>query len=730
MLLIFVLALFLNFSEVSAADNQTDILNQSSGQDLSVQDLSDNENNQSSDSGNNQGSDQQSTITETSSIFANAVNTENSPTTTTNGSINEININAAAGTTKVSFTSDEVISAASWVKGYVDVNHTLPDYVIIDGIYVDMPSFLKLLTSNVLQINNGTSLSIDYLVFNPAPVPRDSIRSGDMVKAEYLKIAGDVKSFMDRTGVAPEYAYNASLGLYFGYQNMVYTYAKVLDSYGTKGVLPAYVSLKPWSLVVNPPVSFTVDEVTGAASWVKGYVETNHRLPDFVVIGSFNVGMSSFLELLATGVLQINNGTGTMVDYVSFGVAPVPRDSVRSGDLARAEYLKIAGDVKSFMDRTGVAPEYAYNTSLGLYFGYQNMVYTYAKVLDSYGANGVLPAYSALKPWRFVSDLNAVTFTTDQVGVAASWVKSYVETKHNLPDYVIIGSFNVSMSSFLELLTTSVLFISNNTDATVDCTSFGVAPVPRDTIQNGNIYTAEYLKIAGDVKSFMDRTGVAPEYAYNTSLGYYLGYQNLVYMYVMLIDYNHNTGKIAEYAVMKPWLFITNLNWVYLNGLKYYQQPNDYSCGPSALKMALSNFGLDVSEAWLEQVAWTSSEYGTSHNGLINAVSSVNTNYGTKFLLFDETFTSIGWLGLLNTCISKNCPVILHIQSFWNPNTSGHYVVLTGINMAESKVRIADPSAAIGYEFKYLSFSELEQRMQWIINTGRSSEPVMPFIYT
>jgi len=375
---------------------------------------------------------------------------------------------------------------------------------------------------------------------------------------------------MDRTGVAPEFAYNTSLGLYFGYQNMVYTYSKILDSYAVNSkVLPVSVGLKPWSLVINPPVSFSIDQVASAATWVKNYVDTNHTLPDFVTMGTYNVGMPSFLELLTSSVLQINNGTDTPVDYLSFGAAPVPKDTVQMGNMVKAEYLKIAGDVKSFMDSKKVAPEYAYNTSLGLYFGYQSMVYMYSTIMDSYGVNKALSTHSlntllpnsvTVKPWKIVSDPNAATFTLDQVASAATWVKNYVETNHTLPDYVTMGTYNVSMPSFLELLTTSVLQINNGTSTTVDYLSFSTAPTPKDTIQNGTMAKTEYLKFASDVKSFMDSKGIAPEYAYNTTLGLYFGYQNMVYTYAKIMD-SYNTNKVLPASVaMKPWKILSDTN--------------------------------------------------------------------------------------------------------------------------------------------------------------------------
>jgi transglutaminase-like putative cysteine protease len=74
---------------------------------------------------------------------------------------------------------------------------------------------------------------------------------------------------------------------------------------------------------------------------------------------------------------------------------------MQTGSMSTTEYLKIAGDVKSFMDSRGVAPEYAYGTSLGSYFGYENMVYSYSKILDYYNQNKILPSSVDVKQWVY-----------------------------------------------------------------------------------------------------------------------------------------------------------------------------------------------------------------------------------------------------------------------------------------------------------------------------------------
>ena len=163
--------------------------------------------------------------------------------------------------------------------------------------------------------------------------------------------------------------------------------------------------------------------------------------------------------------------------------------------------------------------------------------------------------------------------------------------------------------------------------------------------------------------------------------------------------------------------------WVSLKNIVYDHQDTSYTCGPSSLKMAISNFGMNLNEMGLASYASSNSNIGTSHTGLITAVKKVNLKYGTHFSLSDVKFSSKGWAGLRNYLV-HNDPVILHIESFLNPKTSGHYVVLVGININSGLVKIADPS----YGYRTLTFSQLLTRMNWIVNTGRSTEVVLPLI--
>ena len=150
----------------------------------------------------------------------------------------------------------------------------------------------------------------------------------------------------------------------------------------------------------------------------------------------------------------------------------------------------------------------------------------------------------------------STTFTIDQIKASASIVRKYIETYNQLPDYVLIGTTNVTMSQFLKLLVTATIQINNGNNDTILLKDYIAPTNQRESISSGNIPKSEYLQIAADIINYMDSSGKAPDYAYGTSLGTYLRFENLVYMYSMIMDYYNTSGRTAGVAIMKPWFLI------------------------------------------------------------------------------------------------------------------------------------------------------------------------------
>ncbi len=164
-------------------------------------------------------------------------------------------------------------------------------------------------------------------------------------------------------------------------------------------------------------ITFTPGQIQKAAASLKSFIETNHKLPDYVTIGTTRVTIEDMLNLMITSVLQLNSGNKSAVTFKNISSPGSPADNLVSGAITKTEYLSIAQKIRSFIDANNAAPNYV-TCSLGK-IQYESLVYMYSKILNFYNANNRLPGYvtvnslTALNP--VITDARPVYITSDNI---------------------------------------------------------------------------------------------------------------------------------------------------------------------------------------------------------------------------------------------------------------------------------------------------------------------------
>lgn len=146
--------------------------------------------------------------------------------------------------TNATFSKTTVVNSADTVKNYVDTKNKIPSKVTVSNKNVTSAQYLYLLTSSVGKINTGSSTSTTLKAVSNPSNPTESLVSGSLSKSEYIKLAGTITTFIDNNGRVPNYI-TTSLGK-MRFENMVYTYSKVLSFYKANKRLPNYVSASSW----------------------------------------------------------------------------------------------------------------------------------------------------------------------------------------------------------------------------------------------------------------------------------------------------------------------------------------------------------------------------------------------------------------------------------------------------------------------------------------------------
>ena len=194
------------------------------------------------------------TINNTKATVNPVVKTTPTNTTTKNTTINTTTVkssskNATGSPSSVSFSQAQINTAAAKVTTFVQINHRLPNYVTISNTEVTMPQFLQLITANLLNINKGLNTTVNLKTVNTPSNSTETVKNGDILKAEYLNIAQSIQTTIASTGKAPSYI-NSSLGK-INFNNLIYTFSKILNFQNTNNRLPNYVSATSWANVTN-----------------------------------------------------------------------------------------------------------------------------------------------------------------------------------------------------------------------------------------------------------------------------------------------------------------------------------------------------------------------------------------------------------------------------------------------------------------------------------------------
>ncbi len=138
-------------------------------------------------------------------------------------------------------TISQILAAAASVKSYYDRNKKLPSTVTINGINVSMPKFLYLISQATIQINSGNTASIAIKNVNPPTKESGLIKSGKILKADFVTIAKNAVNFINANGRTPNYMIT-KLGN-MKYTKVIYMFSVVLSFYKTNKRLPNYISM-------------------------------------------------------------------------------------------------------------------------------------------------------------------------------------------------------------------------------------------------------------------------------------------------------------------------------------------------------------------------------------------------------------------------------------------------------------------------------------------------------
>lgn len=136
-------------------------------------------------------------------------------------------------------------------------------------------------------------------------------------------------------------------------------------------------------------VSVSMSAIYNAAANMKKYIETNGVLPSSVSVDGYEFNTAQFLYLMSKYIA--NFGSGGNIEAISVSSPTNPSGDVVYGSIYKTEYSSLAKDIISYINTYEKAPEYM-NSSLGK-IEFDNLVYSFSKVINYMGSNSAAPAF-------------------------------------------------------------------------------------------------------------------------------------------------------------------------------------------------------------------------------------------------------------------------------------------------------------------------------------------------
>lgn len=341
-----------------------------------------------------------------------------------------------------------------------------------------------------------------------------------------------------------------------------------LNSANTNNLVPGYRFTYGTSGTITSSILSNYDlfAMPGGSS---GYTYIHSSSISSSAIKSFVSSGHGFLGICAGAYAGSKYVSGSGVSYNGWGIAPHVSSKVynQEGNLqvsmtSSASQLLSSSGTLTLAHYNGPA---MYGSGYITFASYAGGAYnSFAAIIgDTYGngravLSGPHPELAPQNPtllsklivWaaNIKTSSSTTTITISQINSAAKTVKTYYETNKKLPSYITISGKQVTMSSFLYLLTSSLINVNGGSSAAVTLKTVSAPTAPSGTFKHGNIFKTEYIKLANSIRTFINTNGKAPNYV-TASLGK-IRYESAVYMYSKIMAFYYTNGRLPSYVSM------------------------------------------------------------------------------------------------------------------------------------------------------------------------------------
>ena len=147
----------------------------------------------------------------------------------------------------------------------------------------------------------------------------------------------------------------------------------------------------------------------------------------------------------------------------------------------------------------------------------------------------------------------------DKINAAALRVQTFIKTYHRLPNSVLISGHQVSLPTFLYLLTTDLTKISVGSKTPIALKSVkGPSFNGTETLKTGSISKTEYATISKRIYTYINKYNTVPRIA-ASSLGNFR-YETLIYTYSKILGFYGTNKRLPNFVSTSPGIAVPKPN--------------------------------------------------------------------------------------------------------------------------------------------------------------------------
>ena len=155
-------------------------------------------------------------------------------------------------------------------------------------------------------------------------------------------------------------------------------------------------------------VDVSLDEVEKASQAVVEFDLDNEKVPSSVSVSGKTIADEEFLHTAVRYTIRVSEGNTNNITIQSINSPSSPQGS-GSGTLTKAQYISLARNINVYCTENGKAPNYM-SSPIGN-IRYESLLHAYARIMNYYRADGVLPNSMS---FPIISGISSSGVTVDQ----------------------------------------------------------------------------------------------------------------------------------------------------------------------------------------------------------------------------------------------------------------------------------------------------------------------------